>query len=95
MSGLNEVTSSERPHTRLTRICDTMTESFDAHPEHQEGDKCMVFLDDGKTGGIVLHGYEDQIEAMTDLLMHLKAMFKSAGKEFDIMFLGPEGVDRA
>jgi hypothetical protein len=86
---------SEEPQDRLTRICDKMTMTFDLHPEHRETDKCMVFLDDGKRGGIVLHGYDDQIEAMTDLLIHLKAMFKASGKNFDIVFLGPDGVDRA
>jgi hypothetical protein len=93
---ISDVTTSfDQPQDRLTRICDDMTKVFDHHPEHIDGDKCMVFLDDGHRGGIVLHGYDDQVEAMTDLLMHMKAMFKSAGKNFDIVFLDPEGVDRA
>lgn len=83
-----------QPHDRLTRICDKMTQTFDLHPEHHEDDKCMVFLDDGHRGGLVIHGYEDEISAMADLLMHLKAMFKAAGKDMDIVFLGNEGVDR-
>ena len=86
--------SESGPMDRLTRICDDMTKAFDEHPEHQEGDKCIVFLDDTKMGGIVIHGYEDQTAAMVDLLMHLKAMFASVDKRLDLMFMDEEGVTR-
>jgi hypothetical protein len=86
--------ASREPQDRLTRICDQMTKTFDMHPEHRPDDRCMVFLDDGKMGGLVIHGYESQTDAITDLLMHLRAMFRSAGKEFDIMFMGDDGIDR-
>jgi len=90
-----DVTRDEKPHTRLTRMCDTMTEALEAHPEYVEGeDKCIVFLDDGKNGGMVLHGYTDDTEAMVDLLLHLKALFKANGKELDFAFLNEHGVDR-
>jgi len=85
----------DEPQDRLTRMCDEMTKVFDAHPEHREGDKCMVFLDDGKMGGLVLHDYEDQTSAIVDLLLHLRAMFRASGKEMDMIFLGPDGVDSA
>lgn len=87
--------ASDTPKDRLTRICDKMTVTFDMHPETRPKDRCMVFIDDGEMGGIVLHGYDDQVEAMTDLLLHLRAIFRSAGKEFDIMFMGEDGIDRA
>jgi hypothetical protein len=82
------------PHDRLTRMCDRMTKTFDLHPEHRSTDKCMVFLDDGDVGGLVMHGYDNDFEAMTDLLMHLRAVFKANGKQLDIMFLDDDGTHR-
>lgn len=93
MSGVHR--TEEKPHDRLTRICDQMTETFEAHPEHRATDKCIVFLDDGERGGLVLYGYDDDAEAMTNLLMHLRAMFQASGKTLDLMFLGEDGIDRA
>ncbi len=84
----------EEPQDRLTRVCDAMTNTFDAHPETRATDKCMVFLDDGSRGGIVLHGYEDSTDAFIDLLMHLKAIFKAQGKQLDLMFIGDDGTTR-
>jgi len=76
------------PHNRLTRMCDEAITTFQNHPEHREGDKCIIFLDDGQRGGIVLHGYENDLDAMTDLLMHLRAIFRANGKE---MLIAPIG----
>jgi hypothetical protein len=67
-------------------MCDVAIQAFEDHPEHRSGDKCIVFLDDGKRGGLVLHGYEDDTDAMVDLLMHLRAIFHANGKE---MLLAP------
>ena len=71
-----------------------MTDVFDHHPEHVGGDRCIVFLDDGDKGGIVIHGYEDFADAMTDLLMHMRAIFKANGKQMDIMFMDGDGTHR-
>jgi hypothetical protein len=86
---------TEEPHDRLTRICDAMTNTFDAHPEHQSDDKCIVFLDGDNRGGLVLHGYDDDMEAMVNLFMHLRAVFRANGKDLEIIALGDEGVTRA
>lgn len=68
-----------------------MTKQFDMHPEHQKGDRCMVFLDDGRMGGIVLHGYENEKEATISLFVHLHAMFEAQGMNLE--FIGiPEDV---
>jgi hypothetical protein len=91
---MSDATLNSEPVDRLTRVCDQMTKTFDMHPETRSTDRCMVFLDDGKRGGIVLHGYDDQYEAMTDLLVHLMAMFRASGKKMDIMFMDEEGIDR-
>lgn len=82
------------PHDRLTRICDQMTKTFEMHPEHRPDDKCIVFLDDGEMGGLVIYGYDDDAEAMTNLLLHLKAMFAANGKRLDLMFMDEDGIDR-
>ena len=70
---------TDEPHDRLTRMCEVMTEAFDADPEHRDGDKCIVFLDDGNWGGIQMHGYDDYADGMADLMRHVEAMFKANG----------------
>jgi len=82
------------PHDRLTRICDAMARTFDEHPERHEGDKCMVFIDDGTRGGIVLNGYDNDTDGMAALLTHLRAIFAANGTQMDLMFMGEGGVDR-
>lgn len=74
-----------KPHSRLTRICEAMTDAMDAHPETQPKDKAIVFLDDGHVGGIQTHGYENVTDAITDLFVHLQAMFKANGKTLSII----------
>lgn len=73
---------------RLTRICAAMTTAFDAHPEKLDGDKCIVFLDSDpeQRSGLTIHGYTDEVEAMANLFMHLRAMFRSTGR--DLEFIG-------
>lgn len=97
MKGPDELHRSEKPHDRLTRICDSMTTQFDLHPEHRKGDKCIVFLDADNRGGLVMHGYDDDIEAIVNLLMHLQAMFRANGKNLEFEFFNipdsPEGLD--
>jgi hypothetical protein len=82
----DDVRTTSEPHDRGTRMCAAMTAAFDAHPEHRPGDRCIVFFDDGKMGGISVHDYEDMTEAMVDLFLHLRAMFRSQGKE--LQFIG-------
>jgi hypothetical protein len=73
------------PHDRLTRICDAMTVAMAEHPEAGPTDKAMIFLDDGHRGGIVLHGYESDLDALTDLLTHLEVLFQTQGIPFHIV----------
>ena len=91
---VSDVHRSEEPHDRMTRIADRMTEAMDADPEFEEGDKCIVFLDDGHRAGLCMHGYTDDRDAIVSLLMHLTAMFKANGMHLDLMTLGEEGVWR-
>lgn len=77
-----------QPHDRLTRLCDAMTSALEADPEHRESDKAIIMLDDGRKGGIVLHGYDSDTDAMADLLTHLRAIFEANGKTLMIAPLG-------
>lgn len=76
---------STEPHDRLTRLCAAMTSAMDAHPETSDDVKCIVFLQDAKRGGLQLHGYEDDTEAMVDLFMHMRAIFEANGKTLSLM----------
>jgi hypothetical protein len=78
------------PHDRLTRLCDAMTKALEADAEYRDGDKAIVFLDDGDRGGIQLFGYESDTDAMADLLIHLKAIFEANGKTLMITTIGGE-----
>jgi len=92
------VTDSERyegePHDRLTRICDDMTKLFDSHSEHRTSDRCIVLLDDGVEGigrgGIVMHGYERDADAVVDLLTHVEAILKANGLKMEVLTMGDE-----
>lgn len=90
---MNELTVSyDGPMDRLTRISDAMSDVLERHPEAGPNDKAIIFLDDGKMGGICIHGYDDMAEAMADLLVHLHAMFRAQGKTLDIGFVDGDGL---
>lgn len=77
--------SEGKPHDRLTRICEAMCDAMDAHPERHSDDKAIVFLTSTKKGGIQLHGWDDDIDAMAALLTHLQAIFEANGKSLEII----------
>lgn len=77
------------PHDRLTRLCAAMTDALDAHPERGD-EKCIVFLQDSERGGIQLHGYQDDTDAMVDLFLHLRAIFRANGKDLQLHALNQE-----
>ena len=81
------------PHDRLTRLCAAMTTALHAHPEYGEDVQCIVFLDSDaeRKGGLQLDGYEDDSEALAHLFMHLRALFRSQGKELLFVPLGGQG----
>jgi hypothetical protein len=87
----------EKPMDRLTRMCDAMIDAFTAHPEYQEGDKCVVFLDNDqeRMGGPVLNGYDDDHEAIVNVFMHLRAIFRANGQDMEIIGVpnSPEGLE--
>ena len=84
---MEKPTRTEEPHDRLTRLCAAMTDALEAHAERGD-EKCIIFLQDRERGGLQLHGYEDDTEAMVDLLMHMRAIFRASGKELHIVPMG-------
>jgi hypothetical protein len=88
------VRKEEEPFDRLTNLCKVMTDALDdAVDEEREtpmGAKLsdvrgIVFLSDDNRAGIQMHGYEDMVEGLAELFVHLKAMFTSMGKDFGVM----------
>jgi hypothetical protein len=64
-----------------------MTDALDAHPERGD-EKCIVFLQDGERGGLQLHGYEEDADAIGDLFVHLRALFEANGMDLQLHALG-------
>lgn len=81
----DEPTIQHEPTDRLTRICAAMTDVLVAHPEFSPGVQCAIFLHDDKVGGLVLSGYEDQRDAVADVLGHLRAILKTQGVSLELI----------
>jgi hypothetical protein len=79
----DEKRTEGEPHDRLTRIADRVAASASAHVEY-EGDKVIVFLNDGERGGIGLFGYDNDMDAFMDLFVHMRAIMRANGKEMVI-----------
>ena len=84
---MSDTVRTATPQDRLTRLCAAMTDALEAHPEHGS-EKCAVFLRDDKRMGLVLHGYDDDHEAIFDLLVHLRAIFRANGQDLHIVPMG-------
>jgi len=85
----------DEPQDRLTRIAGRLIEAFEADPEHEEGDRCALsFSDSGAEGGMVFFGYDDNVQALTDLLAFVQAASMTMGLRLDIVGLDEDGVTR-
>jgi hypothetical protein len=62
-----------------------MVNTLEAHEEYYDMVKCCIFLDDGERGGLVLHGYDNDSEAIVDLFAHLRAIFRANGGDLSIV----------
>jgi hypothetical protein len=87
---MEEPAASDTASDRLTRICAAMTMAMEAHSEYREDDRCAIFMDcdadeDRRKGGLVLHGYDDDEEAVINLLLHLRAIVRARGGDLVIM----------
>jgi len=77
--GISDARRSYEPHDRLTMLGDAMLETLD-HQEGGEEVRAIVMLDDGDNGGIAIHGYDSDHEAITDMFVHLAAIFAANGQ---------------
>lgn len=73
---------SEKPVDRLTRLTVAMTDALDAHPERGD-EKCVIFLrsESDQCGGLQMFGYDDDSDALIDVLVHLQAVFRANGSD--------------
>ena len=77
------------PHDRLTRMGAAMIEVFNTHEELGTTDRAIVFLKDHISGGIAIAGYDgDDKEAIMDLIVHLRAMFRANGHDLHFVPVG-------
>jgi hypothetical protein len=76
---------SHKPHSRLTYICDMLLGKFEGDPRTKTTDRICIFITGEETSGLVLGGYEDDLDAMTDLLIHMKKVFEANGKNLMIL----------
>ena len=74
---------SDVPFDRLTELADEMEKPLD-RPENDDV-KGIIFLHDAEKGGIAMSGYDDAMEGVADLMIHLKAIFEANGKSFGVM----------
>ena len=81
-------TRSLTPQDRLTRICDAMIATFNQHGEKREVDRAIVFLVDDAKGGIGIAGYDDDKDALVDLIVHLRAIFRARGQDLHFVSVG-------
>jgi hypothetical protein len=74
---------TEEPHDRLTRLCQRVLELLEAEPEY-DGERCVIFISGEGNGGLMMHGYENDSEAVADVLIHLKAIMAANGRQMII-----------
>lgn len=80
MTRLRQVQRTEgEPHDRLTELAGVAMEAIEQ--EGAEGIGALVMIQEGKEGGICIHGYDDDLDAAADLLMHTKAIFAANGQD--------------
>ena len=85
---MTKSTKSATPQDRLTRICNDMIATFNEHGEKQRPDRAIIFLVDEKKGGIGIAGYDDESDALVDLMVHMRAIFQARGQELHFVPVG-------
>jgi len=81
-------TRSDEPQDRLTRVGDAMLTTFNEHAEKRAVDRAIVFLKDEARGGIAIAGYDDDTDAVVDLVVHLRALFRARGQDLHFVPVG-------
>lgn len=89
---MSDITRGEEPMDRLTGLCAEMTTVLD-EPENADV-RAIIFLDTNTRGGIQIHGWEDDLDAMAHLFIHMQAVFRANGRDIDFVGIpdSPEGL---
>lgn len=76
---------SDEAHDPLTRLCEQMTDLALAHDPDM---RVVIILDqtthDGR-GGLQLHGFEDERDAITTILVNVKLLMQSTGGDIAVV----------
>jgi hypothetical protein len=84
----DDVTRETEPVDRLTRLAGALVDALAEHPEYTSEIKAIVLLNDRERGGICLHGYDRDTEAIADLFVHLRSICEANGRKVIIAPLG-------
>lgn len=89
---MTEQRVEHEPFDRLTSLCAEMTTVLDT--EENADVQAVIFLMADERGGIQTHGYPDLNDAMVDLFVHLRAMFRATGRDLEFIAVpqSPEGL---
>lgn len=71
--------TEEKPHDRLTALCDHMCKPLDVEPDVRS----VILVDDSKgNSGAMIHGFEagQESEAIIMVIRHAEAMLRSHGR---------------
>lgn len=76
----------DEPFDDLTNVCNEMVKVLEA--KTGEDVKGIILLDAEKRGGLVLHGYDDETEALASILRHAEAIAQSVGLNLQVHTVG-------
>ena len=76
---IEDITRGHVPSDRLTTMADEMAKDL---PDDVQA---IIMLTDKDMHGVGLFGWEDDLEAIAHMFMHLQAMFKANGSTMTLM----------
>lgn len=80
---MESVHRESAPFDRLTRLCNEMCQVLNA--EQNTDVAAIIMLHDGENGAIETYRIEDENDLASIMLLHLKAIFASHGRQLTIM----------
>lgn len=95
--GIHGAQRDDKPFDSMTELASQIIEATESKDALPEGHRMIVMVTDGETSGIGVEGYDGEmsemtISAITDMMIHLKGLLNSAGKDFQIIPMdGPIG----
>jgi len=76
------------PQTQLGRVAHAMTQTLAAHPEKGDVQQAIVLLHDSKTGTAHFWGYEQDTDALEDLITFMRNLGRAHGITIDVNEIG-------